>query len=272
MPYLPETRQYRSFKASNFQPVTRDGEGNEPSYRVRGYFTTFNQEYLLFEGTKFWPAEYEQIDRHALDNADMSDVIMQYDHTGPVMARNKNGSLTIGTDYHGAWCEADLSGCQQARDLYESISNGLVTEMSFAFSIAHDDDSEGYTTFKDEDGDYHTTITRISKVFDCSAVSIPANPGTDISEMRKRSYISHLTEADMERRVRELEDAERRAEEIADAEQPAEKPVEEPEATKQPEEEPTEEPKEPADETADEQLRARQRRMRRARAMRLSSI
>jgi len=266
MPYLPDSRQYRSFRASNFQPVTRDGDGNEPNYKVRGYFTTFDSEYLLYEGTKYWPAEYEQIDRHALDGADMSDVIMQYDHNGPVMARNKNGSLTIGTDTHGAWCEADLSGCQQARDLYESISNGLVTEMSFAFTIASDEDGEGYTTFKDENGDYHTTITRISKVYDCSAVSIPANPMTDISEMRKRSYIAHLTEADMERRMRELDEhADEPTKEPTEepADEPAEEAAEESEATSEPTDEPIEQPTE-------EQLRAR--RMRRARAMRLSSI
>lgn len=213
MPFKPNERQYRSFAASNFQPLATDGD--EPSYRVRGYFTTFGNEYLLYDRTKYWPAEYEQIDRHALDGADMSDVIMQYDHEGPVMARNKNGSMTIGIDDHGAWCEADLSGCQQARDLYESISNGLVTEMSFAFTIASDDDGEGYTSFKDESGDWHTTITRISKVYDTSAVSIPANPGTDIGEMRKRSYLAARIEADRkaEEQAAQAEQEAREAEE-----------------------------------------------------------
>lgn len=218
MPYRPTERQYRNFAASNFKPITRDADDASPSYKVRGYFTTFNDEYCLYERSKYWPAEYEQIDRHALDNADLSDVIMQYDHCGPVMARNKNGSMIIGTDEHGAWCEADLSGCQQARDLYEAISNGLVTEMSFAFALPFDDDGEGYTSFKDENGDWHTTITRISKVYDTSAVSIPANPSTDISEMRKRSYLAARIEADRK--------AEEAAAEQATAEQVA---VEEPE-------------------------------------------
>ena len=211
MPFKPSERQYRSFAASNFKPITDDAGGNEPSYKVRGYFTTFGQEYCLYERTKYWPAEYEQIDRHALDNADMSDVIMQYDHSGPVMARNKNGSMAIGTDEHGAWCEADLSGCQQARDLYESISNGLVTEMSFAFAIASDEDGEGYTSFRDESGDYHTTITRIGKVYDTSAVSIPANPNTDIGEMRKRSYLAARIEADRKAEEAAAEEAKQAA-------------------------------------------------------------
>ena len=195
MPYKPLERQYRSFTASNFQPVTREGSG-EQSFRVRGYYTTFNSEYLLYERTKYWPAEYEQIDPHALDECDMSDVIMQYDHCGPVLARQRNGSLVLGTDDHGAWCEADLSGCQQARNLYESIANGLVVEMSFGFVIDSTEDSDGYTTFKDEDGDYHTTITRIRRVYDVSAVGVPANPGTEIDEIRKRSYLAARIEAD----------------------------------------------------------------------------
>lgn len=208
MPFKPSERQYRSFAASNFKPIANEANEGEPSYKVRGYFTTWNDEYCLYERTKYWPAEYEQIDRHALDNADMSDVIMQYDHSGPVMARNKNGSMIIGTDEHGAWCEADLSGCQQARDLYESISNGLVTEMSFAFTIASDDEGEGYTTFRDESGDYHTTVTRISKVFDCSTVSIPANPSTEVGEMRKRSYLAARIEADRKAEEAAVEEAE----------------------------------------------------------------
>lgn len=208
MPYRPTERQYRSFSATNFRAL--DTEGGEPSYKVRGYFTTFNEEYLLYERTKYWPAEYEQIDRHALDDADMSDVILKFDHAGMVLARQRNGSLKVGTDNHGAWCEADLSGCEQGRNLYEAIRNGLIDEMSFAFTIESDEDGEGYVSTRDEQGDYHTTITRIRRVYDCSAVSIPANPGTDIEEARKRSYLYATIEAD-----RKAEQEERAAQEQA---------------------------------------------------------
>lgn len=221
MPYKPSERQYRSFAASNFRPVEReaalDADGNEvaqePTYKVRGYFTTFNDEYVLYERTKYWPAEYEQIDPGALDECDMSDVIMQYDHQGPVLARQRNKSLVIGTDSHGAWCEADLSGCQQARDLFESIQNGLVVEMSFGFVIDSDEERDGYTTFKDENGDYHTTIMRIKRIYDVSAVGIPANPGTEIDEVRKRSYLAATIEADR-KALEEQRKAEEKAEQL----------------------------------------------------------
>ena len=217
MPYLPEIRTYRSFSASNFQPIVESlpdidnaeqERSAEPTYKVRGYASTFNEEYELYPRVGDWPAEYEQIDPHAFDGVDTSDTIMQFDHNGPVMARTRNGSLQIGVDQHGLWCEAFLGGCQQGRDLFEAIQNGLVDEMSFGFMIADDDDGRGTTTLRDEQGDYHTTITRISRLYDVSAVSIPANPGTEI---HARSAVKATIEADRKAEM-ERRDAEERAE------------------------------------------------------------
>lgn len=192
MPFKPNERVYRSFAASNFRaveeplPEIRDGEQMEhvvePSYRVRGHFTTFDQEYELC------PGFFESIDPKALDGCDMSDVIFQYDHKGMVLARQRNGSLRVGIDPEGGWCEARLDGCQKARDLFEAIMSGLVDEMSFGFTIADD----GFEFEEDEDGNVHSRITAISKLWDVSAVSIPANPSTDISA---RSYLDGAIEA-----------------------------------------------------------------------------
>ena len=107
MPYKPDVRQYRSFAASNFQPVLNeppaDAEGvDEPTWKVRGYFCTFDDEYTLCPAipSEDWPATYEVIDRHAFDGCDLSDVIAQYDHCGDVLARTRNGSLSIGLRWH----------------------------------------------------------------------------------------------------------------------------------------------------------------------------
>lgn len=235
MPYRPDTRQYRSFAASNFHPIDEplpdvvdDGEerASEPSYKVRGYFTTFNDEYLLYPAIPScnWPATYEQIDRHAFDACDLSDVIAQFDHANDVLARTRNGSLEIGFDDNGGYCEMRLDGCQRARDMYEAICNGLVVEMSFGFVIADDEDGVGKTHTRDEHGDYHVTITRISKIYDVSCVSIPANPGTDIENIRKRSYMTAIIDADMkaeqeaeqQRIADEQAEQERAAQEAAD--------------------------------------------------------
>ena len=230
MPFKPDSRLYRSFTASNFKPVERelpdvDGEEHEyeQTYRVRGYYSVWDAEYELYPAIPSlnWPAEYEKVDRHAVDGADVNDVIFQENHTGSPLARIRNGSLTLGTDEHGAWCEADLGGCQRGREVYESIANGLIVEMSFGFTIADDEDGKGMTTTKDERGDYHTTITRISKIFDVSCVSIPASPYTEISEVRQRSAASVEIEADIKAEKQRIEAEQRAAEEAAEEERSA---------------------------------------------------
>lgn len=189
MPFKPGERQYRSFAASNFHPVQNE-DTEEQSYVVRGHFTVFETEYQLC------PDFYEVIDEHALDEADMSDVIFQLNHEGMTLARQRNNTLRVGIDPDGGWCEADLRGSQPGRDLYEAITNGLIDEMSFGFTIAEG----GFELEEDEDYNIHSRITKISKVFDVSAVSIPALPATDISA---RGYVDAAIEA--KRKQEELE-------------------------------------------------------------------
>lgn len=142
----------------------------ESEYIVEGYATTFDVPYWLYsyDGIDY----FEVIDRHALDNADLSDVIFQFDHTGHVYARNSNGTLKLSTDDHGFKVVGDLSKTESARAMYEEIKTGLVNKMSWAFIV--EEDSYNTTT--------HTrTILKVKKVYDVSAVSIPANADTDIS-------------------------------------------------------------------------------------------
>lgn len=180
MPFLPTERQYRSFAASNFQ--LEDREDEEQSYVVRGHFTIFDREYQLYDDF------FECVDSHALDETDMSDVLFQLNHSGAPLARQRNGSLRVGIDPEGGWCEADLGGCREGRDLYESIKNGLIVEMSFGFVM----DEDGFEWEQDEDGNIHSRITKIRKIFDVSAVNFGANPNTDISA---RAYLDGAIEA-----------------------------------------------------------------------------
>jgi len=127
---------------------------------------------------------FEQIDRHALDEADLSDVIMQYDHQGKVLARLSNGTLGLEANDNGLFIYADLSKSQAAKELYEEIRNGLVTKMSWAFTVAEDEYNRETRT---------RTIKKIKKVYDVSAVSIPANGDTDISA---RSWLDGVIDAE----------------------------------------------------------------------------
>ena len=147
---------------------------------VEGYATTFDSPYVLYEwdGVKY----YEVVDRNALASADVSDVIMQYDHAGKVLARQSNKTLGIEADNKGLFTFADLSKSRAALDLFEEINAGLITKMSWTFTVAKD----AY------DKDTRTrTILRIKKVYDVSAVSYPANADTDIAA---RSYFNGVIE------------------------------------------------------------------------------
>ena len=173
MPAKPSERQYRSL-AVPLNVRAADGATKkrfDTEYYVEGYASTFNDPYVLFEdfdGTKY----IEVISPDAFREADMSDVILQFDHAGRVYARMSNGTLIVEPDEHGLFIAADLSRSQGARDLFEEIKAGLITRMSWAFTVAADEfDRETRTT----------TITRVKKVFDVSAVSLPADPNTEIS-------------------------------------------------------------------------------------------
>ena len=119
----------------------------------------------------------------------MSDVILQYDHEGRVFARMSNGTLKLGVDEHGLWMEADLSKTEGARGLYEEIRAGMITEMSFAFTVDKDRYDKATKT---------RIVERIKKVYDVSAVSIPANPGTEISA---RDYVNGVKDAEQQERL-----------------------------------------------------------------------
>lgn len=176
---LSEGRQYRSIDVTSLE---RRSDENEKV--VEGYATTFNEPYELFRevwGNTTYIVR-EQVDPTAFDETDMSDVIMQYNHEGRVFARVSNKTLSLSTDEHGLRIRADLGGTEIGRQLYEEIEGGYTDKMSFGFRVSKDkreeveENENGFTTVN-----ILRTILGISKLYDVSAVSLPANDGTSIS-------------------------------------------------------------------------------------------
>ena len=173
MPTKFDKREYRKIDAALRE--TRTAE--DGAKIVEGYATTFNQPYQLWRDKEM--TVNEQVDRNAFAETDMSDVIMQYDHEGRVFARIANGTLELESDEHGLRIRANLGGTEIGRQLFEEIEGGYTNKMSFGFTVT----GEERKTTRDADGHITVlrTITKIGKLFDVSAVSLPANDATEIS-------------------------------------------------------------------------------------------
>lgn len=165
---MKSDREYRAFEV----------RANEEEKRVTGYATTFNEAYTLYDDGEYEVREV--IDQNAFDNCDMSDVIAQYNHEGRVLARLSNGTLNLSVDKpNGLLINADLGGTELGRQIYEEIKGGYTTRMSMGFKV---DRSADVWTRINVDGKTieERRINSIVKLYDVSAVSIPANPGTSI--------------------------------------------------------------------------------------------
>lgn len=173
MPMKPNEREYRDFTLA----VVSDEAAEQEKKIVRGYASVFNHPYTLYEDRDM--VIQEQVSETAFNDADMGDVILQYNHEGRVFARTKNGTLTVTPDKKGLAVQADLGGTTIGEQLFEEIRGGYTTQMSYGYTV----NGAEWTKRELEDGRILElrTITSIDKVYDVSAVSIPANDATSIS-------------------------------------------------------------------------------------------
>lgn len=171
---IPKTIQNKLDEGRQYRRVV--GIALDDEMVVEGYASTFNEPYELYRDGEY--VVYEQIDARAFDDTDMSDVIMQYNHEGRVFARTSNRTLTLTPDEKGLRIRADLGGTEIGRQLYEEIKGGYTDKMSFGFRVGEDkreitETADNITVMR--------TITKIEKLYDVSAVSLPANDATSIS-------------------------------------------------------------------------------------------
>lgn len=200
-------REYRNMTLA----VQERAEGDQEERKVvAGYASTFNEPYILYQDDDL--IYEEQVDSFAFDETDMSDVIMQYDHQGRVFARISNNTLNVAPDEKGLFIEADLGGTELGRQLYDEIRGGYTDKMSFGFIVNKDEELRTEAP----DGRVHIlrTITGISKLFDVSAVSIPANNGTSIGVSTRCKIDGAIEDIRAERLEAENLELERRRAEV----------------------------------------------------------
>lgn len=188
---MKNDREYRNM------PFEIRQDGDTPSFLVEGYASTFEAYKLIeIDGEDY----NERIEPTAFDDADMSDVVFRVDHEGPVYARASAGTVKLDIDDHGLHQISDLSQTQRARDLFEDIAAGNYPQMSFAFTVG-EEHYEAETRTR--------VIDSITKVYDVSPVTWPANPTTEI---HARDYFNGVIEAEKAAEAERLaaEEAERR--------------------------------------------------------------
>ena len=174
-------------------------EETDDKMEIKGYAVVFNS-----------PETYgytEVIDEHALDNADMSDVVLRYNHndTFMVLARTRNKSLNLNVDEKGLFMDATLQNdITEHRNIYNAIKSGLIDKQSFAFTI--DEDEYDYDTDT-------RTITKIGKLYDVSVVDQPFYNATDVSLASKNDDFMERR-AELRKEHEEQIEAERKAKEL----------------------------------------------------------
>ena len=144
---------------------TEDGK-----MEIKGYAAVYDSP------ETYWYTE--QIAKGAFDDADMSDVVLRYNHNDNfmVLARTRNKSLDLTIDEKGLLMDARLQDdISEHRNIFNAIKSGLIDKQSFAFTV--DEDTYDYDTDT-------RTITKIGKVFDVSVVDQPFYNATDVSVAR----------------------------------------------------------------------------------------
>jgi HK97 family phage prohead protease len=179
----------------------RTEENEDNKMEIKGYAVVFNS-----------PETYgytEVISDRALDETDMSDVVLRYNHNDSfmVLARTRNKSLKLEKDSTGLMIDATLQNdITEHRNIFNAIKSGLIDKQSFAFTV--DEDEYDYDTDT-------RTITKIGKLFDVSVVDQPFYNATDVSvarsqnddflEKRKQLREQHEKELEEQKKKEELD-------------------------------------------------------------------
>ena len=160
---------------------------------VEGYAIVFDEETLIGDEERGF---IEVIDKNALASTNMKDVPFKYNHndTTLILARTRNGSLSLSVDEKGLKIRAELIDTTSNVDIFKCIKAGLLDKMSFAFTVKSQSwDRSGKLPKR--------TITAIDRLFDVSVVDLPAY---DQTSCQASSRSLELADAEL----KALEDAE----------------------------------------------------------------
>ena len=159
-------------KETRFSSIKTRSDDENKKMIVEGYAIVFDEETLIGDEERGF---IEVIDKGALASTNMKDVPFKYNHNDVtlILARTRNGSLSLEVDEKGLKIRAELIDTTSNVDIYKSIVAGLLDKMSFAFTVKSQSwDRSGKIPKR--------TITAIDRLFDVSVVDLPAYDQTSI--------------------------------------------------------------------------------------------
>lgn len=227
--------------------TTRSSDDN--GMTVEGYAMLYDQPSV--------PMPFvEYIDRGALDNVDLSKVLLLYGHDlNSVLARSDAENLQLRADDKGLWFRATLPDTTLGRDTYTNVANGNLRGCSVGFKIGDDKWLQG------NDGKVIHHIRSFDQLIEISITPIPAYTETSVDVQRSlEAFMKGENEVEID--YDKLADAvadklEQRSAEQADVETTDEtdkqdvEPTEEPQKEEKPEEKPADD-SDSADDSAEE--------------------
>ena len=180
-------------KETRFSSIETRSDDENKKMIVEGYAIVFDEETLIGDEERGF---IEVIDKGALASTNMKDVPFKYNHNDVtlILARTRNGSLSLEVDEKGLKIRAELIDTTSNRDIFKCIEAGLLDKMSFAFTVKSQSwDKSGKLPKR--------TITAIDRIFDVSVVDLPAY---DQTSCQASSRSLELADAEL----KALEDAE----------------------------------------------------------------
>lgn len=161
--------------------------------QVEGYAVVFNQPTDLG-----WFVE--QIDPHAFDEADMSNVYLLGNHDeNIVLAGTSNNSLSWDINENGIYQRSSIVDTSVGEDWLKLVKKGLINKQSFAFTIG-----DGGEEWSERDGKDFRLIRKIDKVFDFSLVTYPAYATTNVRSQSDQLAEEHLKRKEQSERMERL--------------------------------------------------------------------
>lgn len=140
--------------------------------KIVGYAARFN---TLSEDLGGWR---EEIAPGAFASVLEDDVRALFNHDPNFpLGRSTAGTLKLKEDDRGLKIEVEVPDTEQARMVVTAIERGDVTGQSFSFLLP----PEGGRTWRELDGMYIRTVTKVMRLYDVGPVTFPAYPDTDVA-------------------------------------------------------------------------------------------